>query len=170
MKPIQYLLVGFPYSGKTTLARELINRLGFANINIDQLKFGKGFKDVSDDDVPDEVWNEIFNEADRLIIKYLEQGKSLVNEYAWVTKEWRDRAKKAASGFETRIIYVDEPTDIIWKRWHENIKIRNRFHLSKEELERSIKEFEDLKVDENFIVYDQTVPLEEWIAKNFPQP
>ena len=170
MKPIQYLLVGLPYSGKTTLVDELVKRLGFAHINIDELKFAKGFKDVSDDDVPDKVWDEIFKEADEMIAKYLNEGKNIVNEYAWVTKEWRDRARKAAAGFETKIIYVNAPHEVIWKRWEENEKANNRFHLSKEEVERAIKEFEPLEKDENFILYDQTIPVGNWIAKNFPQP
>lgn len=46
MKPKQYLLVGFPYSGKTTLAKELEKSLGFAHINIDQLKFDEGYTEV----------------------------------------------------------------------------------------------------------------------------
>ena len=171
MKPIQYLFVGFPYSGKTTLAKELV-KMGFSHINIDDLKSDGGFKNISDDDVPDKVWDGVFNKADELIVKYLNEGKNVANEYAWITRQWRDRAREVAkdAGFETKIIYIDAPTDVIWIRWNENIKTRNRFHLSKEELERSIKEFEKLTPDENFIVYDQAVPVEEWIAKNFPQP
>jgi len=104
-KPIQYLLVGFPYSGKTTLAKELEKKLGFARINIDELKFAKGYTNVGDDEVPDQVWDEIFKEADQLIIKYLSEEKSLANEYAWVTREWRDRARKVAkdAGFDTKL-------------------------------------------------------------------
>src|SRR3989344_900717 len=121
-KPIQYLLVGLPYSGKTTLARELERQLGFAHINIDQLKFDRGYNDVGDDDVPDKVWEEIFNHADKLILTYLNQGKNIANEYAWITKEWRDRARKVAkdAGFETKVIYINLPEDVIRKRREEN--------------------------------------------------
>jgi len=60
IKPINYLLVGFPYSGKTTLAQSLLKLGNFAHINIDQLKCDRGYTDVGDDDVPDKVWDEIF--------------------------------------------------------------------------------------------------------------
>lgn len=165
MKPIQFLLVGFPYSGKTTLAKELETRLGFAHINIDELKFEKGYKDVGDDDVPDKVWDEIFKEADQLIVKYLKEGKNLVNEYAWVTKTWRDRARKVASdaGFKTKIIYLDVPKEIIKERWIENKNSKSRFQLSKDEFNRSFIEFEKLLKDEDFIIYDQTISVNEWI-------
>lgn len=168
MKPIQYLLVGFPYSGKTTLARELVKRLGFAQINIDQLKFARGYLDVGDDDVPDEVWDEIFKQADELIKSYLTQGKNVANEYAWITREWRDRARKVAAdgGFETKVIYVNPPEQVIRQRREENSKMNERFHWSDEEFERNFKDFEAPSVDENIIVYDQTIPVEEWIKKN----
>ena len=106
--PLQYLLVGFPYSGKTTLAKELCKRLGFFHINIDELKAQRGYENVGDDLVPDFAWKEIFQEADRLLLKYLSEGKTVVNEYAWITKKWRDRARGVAKKgkFETKIICV----------------------------------------------------------------
>jgi len=164
-KPVQYLLVGFPYSGKTTLAKEFEKRLGFAHINIDQLKFDKGYTDVGDDDVPDLVWNQIFDEADKLIVKYLSGGKSVANEYAWITKEWRNRARKVAAdaGFQTKVIYVRLPKEVIWRRWEENSKTKTRFHWPKEEFERYIKDFEELTPDEDVIIYDQKTPIEKWI-------
>lgn len=168
MKPTQYLLVGYPYSGKSTLASELVKRLGFASINIDQLKFKQGYKDVGDDDVPDEVWDEIFEEADKLIAKHLNEGKNLANEYAWITRTWRERAKKVAkdAGFDTQIIYIRLPEETIRARWLENSKTKERFHWSKKEFEQILKDFEELTKEENFIVYDQTIPLDEWIQKN----
>lgn len=166
-RPVQYLLVGFPYSGKTTLAKELVKRLGFAHINIDQLKFDKGYTDVGDDDVPDAVWNEIFDEADKLIVKYLSEGKNVANEYAWITRAWRDRARKVAedAGFETKVIYIKLPNEVIRKRWAENSKTKSRFHWPKEEFERYLKDFEELTPDEDVIIYDQKTPTEEFIRK-----
>lgn len=130
-KPIQYLLVGFPYSGKSALAKQLVDKSGFAHINIDQLKWDKGYTEVGDDNVPDEAWDEIFTEADRLIVKHLSEGKDLANEYAWITKEWRDRARKVAkdTGFETKVIYIKVPEDEIKRRWLENIETKDHFHF-----------------------------------------
>ena len=168
-KPIQYLLVGFPYSGKTTLAKELETKLGFSHINIDQLKFDKGYKDVGDDDVPDKVWEEIFEEADRLIDEYLEKGKNVANEYAWITRVWRDRARKVAkdAGFETKVIYIKLPREVIRQRWLENSKTKTRFHCPKKEFERYLQEFEEPTRDENIVLYDQLTDIDNWIKKNF---
>ncbi len=163
--PTQYILVGLPYSGKTTLAKELVERLGFAHINIDKIKFDKGYSDIGDDDVPDLAWNAIFSEADRLIVKHLGKGKNVANEYAWVTREWRDRARKVAGdiGFSTKVIYIKLPKKVVWDRWVENDKTKVRFHWPKDEFERYIREFEEPNPDEDVIIYDQTIPVEEWI-------
>lgn len=168
MTPTQFLLVGFPYSGKTTLAKELEKKLGFARINIDELKAEKGYGKVGDDDVPDSVWDEIFNEADRLIFKYLKEGKHVASEYAWITKAWRDRARKVATdaGSKTKIIYLDIPLETIKKRWLKNKKSKARFHWPEDEFNRYLSEFEKLSPTEEYITYDQTLSFDEWVKIN----
>ncbi|MBI2593856.1 ATP-binding protein [Candidatus Daviesbacteria bacterium] len=167
-EPMQYLLVGFPYSGKTILAKKPEKRLGFARINIDELKFKRGYTKVGDDDVPDKVWDEIFKEADELIVKYLSEGKNLVNEYAWMTREWRERARKVAkkAGFQTKIIYLDIPLEVVKERWKENQKSKKRFDWPEHEFKNYINDFEELTEDEDFIVYDPTQPITIWIDRN----
>jgi len=166
-KPVQYLLVGFPYSGKSTLARELKNKLGFEHINIDQLKFDKGSTDVGDDDVPDLAWNETFDIADNLILEYLKAGKNVANEYAWITREWRDRARKVAgdAGFETKVIYIKVPKQELWNRWQENAETKKRFQWPKIEFERNFKDFEEPTKVENVIIFDQTVSIDVFVKE-----
>ena len=167
-KPIQYLLVGFPYSGKSTLARKLKKRFGFTHINLDQLKWDLGYSEVGDDDVPDEAWRKIFASADALLVKYLREGKNVANEYAWITREWRDKARNVAgeNGFATKVIYIKLSAEVIRKRWLENSQSRGRFHWPKEELERMFIEFEEPSTDENIIYYDSSLPIEKWVEKN----
>lgn len=166
-KPIQYLLVGFPYSGKSTFAKELQRRLGFAHINIDQLKFDEGYTTVGDDDVPDEAWDRIFKRADELIVKYLTDGKNLANEYAWITREWRDRAREVArdAGFETKVVYIKLPKEVITKRWQENEHTKARFQWPEKEFDGYLNDFEEPTPDEKVIIYDQSIPLDEWVEK-----
>src|SRR3989338_10110778 len=129
IKPKQYLLVGLPYSGKTTLANELKEKLGFAHINIDQIKFDEGYRDRSDSEVPNSVWKKIFKKSDSLIVNLLNEGKNVANEYAWITKKWRNRARNAAkkAGYETKVIYIKIPLRIIKQRWIKNSKHKKRF-------------------------------------------
>lgn len=169
-KPTQYLLVGFPYSGKSTLAKELQKRLGFAHINIDQLKFDRGYASAGDDDVPDNVWDEIFSEADKLIVQYLQEGKNVANEYAWITRAWRDRARNVAqdAGFMTKVIYLKLPREMVIQRWLQNSKTQTRFQWPEKEFEKYLSEFEEPQSDENIIIYDQTTTLDDWLKKQHP--
>ncbi len=166
--PIHYLLVGFPYSGKSTLATELVSKFGFAHINLDQLKWDLGYTEVGDDDVPDEAWEKIFRIADELLMRYLKEGKNVANEYAWITREWRDKARKVASeaGFETKVIYLKVPKEEIRRRWQVNSETKKRFHWPEKEFERIFVDFEEPTEDENIIYYDGRVSVEDWAKNN----
>ncbi len=168
VKPINFLLVGLPYSGKSTLANELKNKYGFAHINIDEWKFNKGYKDKGDDEIPNKVWDEIFEEADKLFVNYLKEGKNIANEYAWVTRSWRDRARKVAkdAGFETKVIYIKLPLSTIKERWLKNNQSKSRFHWPEHEFENYIKDFEIPTTEENIIIYDQSTSIDSWIENN----
>jgi hypothetical protein len=55
---INYHLVGFAYAGKSTFAKELEAKHGFARISIDDIKWRLGLRDTSDDDSPILLWVE----------------------------------------------------------------------------------------------------------------
>ena len=167
-KQIHYLLVGYSFAGKTTLAKELGKRFGFKRLSIDDVKFEIGYQDVSDDDVPDEAWKKIFEELDLRITENLKEGKTILNEYAWITKKWRDRARKIAYdlGIETKIIFVDTSEEVVRKRWQKNKKRNERFDVSEDVFEEAIKTFEKPSEEENVILYKETDDFESWINKN----
>jgi predicted kinase len=164
----QFLLVGIPFSGKTTLGRELAQRLGFVHVNLDQIKSEKGYGKTPDDNVPDEAWKEIFQELDLQVLHALHEGKNVVNETAWVTREWRDKARQAAKafGYETSVIYLNIPTEVAKARQEQNKKTGERYATPDFEFDDYVNQFEKPSFDEDVIFYDQTTPLEEWIAEN----
>lgn len=57
-KPIQYLLVGFPFSGKTTLSKLLKQKIKYKRVNIDEIKEEFGIGNVNDDRITDETWKK----------------------------------------------------------------------------------------------------------------
>ncbi len=165
---IHYLLVGYPFAGKTMLAKELEKRLGFVRLSIDEVKFELGYRDTSDNDVPDGAWEKIFAELDRRITKELKEGKTILNEYAWLTREWRDRARKLADdlGIETKIIFVDTLEELVRRRWQENREKSDRFDVPDDVFEEAISSFEKPTDDENVLVYQENANVDEWINQN----
>jgi predicted kinase len=170
-KPTQFILCGIPFSGKTTLGKKLEKRLGFVHINLDDIKKERGYGDISDDDVPNRIWKQIFAEADKRLIKALKSGRSVVNETAWVTRKWRDRVRKIAEklGFPTKVIYIKIPEEIAKKRWQQNRLNKKRYDTKDDEFEGYIKDFEKPTPDEELIIYDYTIPIKDWIKKYFNQ-
>ena len=165
---MHYLFVGYPFSGKTTLAKELEKRFGFVRVSVDDVKNELGFENVSDADISDESWNNIFKELDKRIIENLKEGKTVLNEYAWVTREWRDRAKKLADdlGIETKIIFVDIPEIIVRKRWQENRSKNKRFDIPEDVFEEAVNQFEKPKENEDVLTYKEIDSLDNWINQN----
>jgi adenylate kinase family enzyme len=79
----QYIFVGLPFSGKTTLSKAISERLGIPRVNLDEVKFELGFEGVSDNNLSSEDWKRIFDETDRRVVEYLKQGKSILHETSW---------------------------------------------------------------------------------------
>lgn len=169
LKPIQYLLCGIPFSGKSTLGRLLADKLEMIHVNLDDVKRDMGYQDVNDDDVPDEAWPIIIAKADQIALASLRQGKSVAHETAWVTKEWRERARALASneGFETKIIWIQTPPEIIEQRRASNRKSKERYDTNEDEFQGYVEEFEPPGVDEHVLIYDGVEPMADWIERIF---
>lgn len=168
-KPTQYILVGLPFSGKTTLSKAISEKLGIPRVNLDEVKSEMGFKGVSDNDITHEDWKKIFDETDKRVVKHLKDSKGVLHETSW-TKKWkRDRARKLATdlGIDSVVIYLKVPEEVARERWLKNREEQHRFDLSEEVFEEAAKEFEIPTEDENLLVYDQTIPVDEWIKQNF---
>jgi len=169
--PIQYVLCGLPFSGKTTLAEELEKRLGYARVNIDEIKSQHGFAGVSDDDISDDQWTEIFNDLESRVVNYLKKGQSVLSETAWINKTWRNRARKVASieGIDTKIIYIEIPESVVRDRWLKNKQTKERFDIPEKVFEESIRDFEIPSSDETVIIYKESMNLDSWISDNFKE-
>lgn len=167
-KQLHYILIGYPFAGKTYLAKEIAKKFDYIRLSIDEVKFELGYKRVSDDDVPDEVWERIFKELDKRITSSLKSGKTIINEYAWLTKDWRDRARNLATelGIETKLIFVDTPVEVVRQRWRANRKTSERFDVPDSVFEDSIRLFERPTKEECVIVFTQNDNLNDWISKN----
>lgn len=168
-KQMQYLFVGYPFAGKTVLAKELEKRFGFTRLSIDEIKFEFGFQGISDADIPEDVWQKLFEELDLRVVSALKQNQTVLNEYAWLTRKWRDRARKLARdlGIETRIIFVDAPENVVRNLLKANRKEIKRFDVPDDVFEYAIRYFEPPATDENMIIYSHADNLDDWIRRNF---
>ena len=165
---INYHLVCFACAGKSTFAKELEARHGFVRISIDDIKWQRGFRDTGDDDMPDKAWGRVFREADELLSQYLQAGRPVANEYAWVTRYWCERSKSAATavGADTIFVHLQVPEVEIRRRWLENAQSKVRFHMPEGEFNRMFHEFEPLQSDKLSLIYDGSCGVDQWVAQN----
>jgi predicted kinase len=169
MKQMHYLFTGYPFSGKSTLIKKLQERFGFDVLSIDTIKFAKGYKGVSDKDVPAVVKLEMYKEIDQKLISLLQEGKTVLNDNAWMKREWRDGKREIVSvvGVDTKIVFVDTPEDVVRERWLSNRKSNERHDVPDDIFEEGFRFFEKPTEDENVIVYTPETDFESWADENF---
>lgn len=168
-KPTLYIFCGLPFSGKTVLTKKLTEKLGFASVNIDDIKFAHGYEWADDDRVPDEAWDKIFQESFDKTLEYLTQGKSVLYDCANQDRFSRDRLRGVATkgDFLTKVIHVDTPVTTVRERWLKNKTTKERFDLPEKIFQEAIDSYEPPTEDENTIVYNPSEVAEEWIEKHF---
>lgn len=164
-----YILCGIPFSGKTTLAKELEKRLGFARIDLDEVKFELLGQNVKDEDIKESQWNKIYLEMYQKIEEALKEGKTVVHDTGNFTRNERGMVKNIADklGVESITIFVYIPIPEARKRILGNRETNHRFDVTDKDFESTVNEMEPPTNGENFIVYDSSQSLEDWLKQNF---
>jgi len=149
-----YILCGLPYSGKTYLSGEIIKKTTAAYISIDEI-----FKELEFDwdknKLPNkEEWDKIFNISYQKSQAALKKNLNVLYDSTNHTKESRDSLRKISQevNASAKVIYIDVPIEIIWKRWEENNIKNNRPVISKQLVEMTIKSLEIPTEKENFFI------------------
>ena len=149
-----YILCGFPYSGKSYIAKELVKETNITVVSIDDIFYSKGFS-WDDNRLPHaEGWKEIFDISYIQSQDALKIGKNVLYDSTNHTKESRNELRKVALSVnaETVVIYIQAPVETIWERWEENIKTKERSVVSKELVQMTIDSFEIPDTDENVLI------------------
>jgi predicted kinase len=160
-----YILTGLPYSGKTTLTKELVNRFGFIKVSMDDIIDEKGFEI---EDMTQEDWNTVYSEGYEKLKKLLKEGKTVVLDLGNLKRSERQTARNIAESLEEnfKVIYLNVPVEEIKKRWEINEKTQERGQLEEVSLKRALDMFQEPTEDENYITYNQQMDLDKWIEEN----
>ncbi len=146
-----YIMCGLAFSGKSTLARKLVEHTGSKFIAFDKLWVEKD----KEKPVPknSEGWRYIRDVAQKEILNSLKSGSSVVYDDNNPRKEHREELKKVAreAGAEAVVVYLDTPLSVV----------RNR-----EEANRTSKERHDVEIptaDENVVVFTPEISIDEFL-------
>jgi predicted kinase len=166
-KPTLYILCGLPYSGKTTLQKELVKRLGLQAVSVDRIM---DERDMWREGHPtQEDWNEAYSEAYGRIEAYLKAGKTVIFDCANLPFHERENARMIAErlGIMHKLIYLNIPREEILRRWQENKKTQARSQLGQEMMESGFDLFDKPTESEHPILYNQQMDLDDWIERLF---
>ncbi|HPJ16651.1 MAG TPA: ATP-binding protein [Candidatus Woesebacteria bacterium] len=165
MKNKLYILCGIPFSGKTTLAKRLAEKLGFTRIDLDEVKFELFNPNILDVEIDQSGWDRVYQEMYLRIKQVLENGETVVHDTGNFTKAERDLVKKIADqlNIETTTIFVDIPKEEALKRLLENRITKKRFDVDMADFESTTKEMEPPTEDEKHLVFKWTDDVDGWI-------
>lgn len=168
-RPNLYIFCGIPFSGKTTLAKKLVSKLGFVRVDLDEIKFVLFGKGVTDEQIDQSGWDEVYQQMYSQIEKLLRQGKTVICDTGNFTKYERGLFKKIADklGIKAKTVFIDIPKKIAKQRFLENKLVKNRFDISERSFEEAVAEMEPPTQEENVIVYDGKTDINKWIRFNF---
>ncbi len=149
-----FILCGFPYAGKSYMAKQLLEKTDAAFVSIDDIFHAYGF-DWNSNKLPDiQTWEQIFNESYEQIKQALTDGKNVLYDSTNQTLASRDRLREVAdsAGTEAKVVFIKTSVEIVWQRWEENQKDPTRSMISKELVQQTIDMFEEPSEDENVII------------------
>src|SRR4051812_35820024 len=101
-----YILAGLPYSGKTTLTKELLNRFGFFKVSMDDVIDEKG---LEVEHMTQEDWNSVYSEGYEKLKKLLQEDKTVILDLGNLKRSERQTAKNIAKslGKNFKLIYLN---------------------------------------------------------------
>lgn len=147
--PTLYIMCGLPFSGKTTLAKVIAEKVGAKMIAFDEMWASEKPNLVPDMDDVDE-WKYVLKKAHAKIKESLRDHTSVVYDDVNQTKDQRDVLRNFAYevGAKSVTIYLNTPMDLINQRMENNKVNEERHEVASVNIEKALKWWEDpLKED-----------------------
>ena len=165
-KSMLYIMTGLPYSGKTTLRKELVKRCGFTPVSVDVIM---DEKDMWREGHPTQAdWNIAYSKAYRQIEQYLKEVKTVIFDCGNLPYHERENSRKIADrvNVQYKLIYVNTSKDEILSRRTKNEETKERGHLDQKMMNDALKMFDEPTESENPIIYNHQTDLRQWIRDN----
>jgi predicted kinase len=115
--PLLIAMCGIPFSGKSTVARELSDRCGMALVSVDAI-VGELGVDLGAEADNHRGWARAMAEGFARARRLLAERQSVVYDNANHTRRNRDRCRRVAAqaGAGFWLVWVDTPADRAWQR------------------------------------------------------
>lgn len=164
--PSLYIMCGLPFSGKTSLAKQIAQKTGARMIAFDWIWTEKKAELTPDLDKVEE-WKFILKEAYKRIIENLLSNNSVIYDDISVRKEHRDALRKiaAACNASFAIIYLNTPMKTIREREARNKTSKERHVVASVNFEKALAQWENPTSEEGVREYKPDQNINDWLLK-----
>jgi predicted kinase len=165
-RPRLYIVFGIPFSGKSTIVRELVRQRGCMAIDLDAINttFGVG---ISGAPITPDDWAISFASARAQLDDALATGESVAYDgHVWSCAQREDfRAVASAAGADITFIYLDVPESVARERWQANRQTTQRHDVPDDLFTQAVALMEPPDEEESVMQYDGSEPVAAWVAK-----
>jgi predicted kinase len=164
-RPRLYVVFGIPFSGKSTIVRELVRQRGCRAIDIDAINTARGVGIAGAAITPDD-WAISFASARAQLDDALAAGESVAYDgHVWSRAQREDfRALASATGADIIFIYLDVPESVARERWHANRQTAQRHDVPENLFTQAVELMEPPDEMEHMARYDGEAPVAAWVA------
>lgn len=167
MKQTLIILCGIPFSGKTTFATRLARDLDYQRIDLDEIKFELLGSLIKDEDILQSDWDIIYQKMYQMILEILNSGRGIIHDTGNFTIYERGIINQIAKNLNIPFvtIFINTPILIAKNRMIKNRQSKERFDISDEAFESTIKEMEIPQKNENPLTFDNKASYEEILIR-----
>jgi predicted kinase len=160
--PTLYILCGLPFSGKSTLARQIAGATDSVLVSYDTL-----WQETHRETDISLSFDELCTLAEDQLAQALKQGSSAVYDTLNNSKGWRDRLRQIAvhQGARSVILYLNTPLAIIEERRTRNQVTGERHSVGSETLWEEIAKFEIPDPSEAAIEFTPETDVASWLKQ-----
>ena len=165
--PCIYILCGLAFSGKTTLAKALVQRLGLSRVSIDEINTARGVG-LDNAWISPEDWDLTYAESYRQLDEHLRAGHSVIYDAGNFNRAERDKARAIAACNDagSLVIYVTTPEAVARARWQHNRFTHERNDIRDDYFEIGLQMFEPPTTGEHMLLYSNEQNVDAWIEEN----
>jgi predicted kinase len=166
-----FVMCGLAFSGKSTLARSLAERLEATVVSLDEINRERGLPHGGAG-LPVEAWAETHRIGLERLAVLMRGGGDLVADDTACFQFLRDgyRRLAAAHGYSATVVLVDPPRDEIAARRRRSDATADREPISDEVLAAHVASFEWPRDDETVVALRSAAEATAWLATLDPKP
>jgi predicted kinase len=161
-----FMMCGITFSGKTTVAKQLVQALGCAYVSLDEINAERG--QHGGEGIAVGEWERTHGIARERMRELMVRGEDIVlddtNCFRWLRDRYREFA--CEHGYVTQLLYLQVSLQEVEARIARNTMTAARHSIESRVFGEHVREFENPQADEVVTVLRNAEDVSRWIELN----